>query len=798
MSRLDDLLDEEFKQAQVVQGRPGQPSDVPIPRTLDELLDQESQNEAYRPYAGESRAANLAFQGLTFGLGPRILAAAETGAVSGPKYEQARNRRWARNDAYAYDNPGSALAAEMAGAIPTAFVPGLGAGRLAQATTAGGNIARDLSMGQRVLRTLGVGRNVGSVGHEAGVLGGKMTGLYGAGASREEDPIGRLATGAAVAPIGYAFGRGTNALFGPAVGVAEQGVAAYQTGGNADRGARVGLRRALGRDGVSIADIRRELLPDMGARTTSDDAIEAAMSAFSRDLPNDGLDEMRAAYQGALQRDGISLADSTVNSHVARIRKLVDNADTTVPLNLQEMARRAGSRGTNTAWTQRVAANTPGESRERLFDTITGRQEGIIDAARNFVDRRIGGADLEGTLDSIVARNRQNSNAFYGFAKANEKPIDLRSLYDDKIRAVAPTLRGENRAVYEKALDFVRNASDAAPNGQRHTLETFILANSELNDLINASFINRNGRDVATTITGPLIELKKLAQQAVTKSNPDWRVANDITAGGKGVVGLLEDIAKIPAQSLLSGRGPRARRMIKRISSIRDSFSRLSTKTGEMKKGLSDEDQIRWSLWRDQSEAVDTGIARALHDVLDGMGDTHDLSKFFLKGGRGSSGPKVNLRTLLGKSRADEFEDFVSRSQMASTNFKNQFNSQTTPLREAADELNAEGRVAGFFNVLGSLAQPREAFRELALMASRRFNEARNARLADYYSTLTDDPAAFLRMLRQLEDDDVMRSPVFSGERMNAYMAPGVVGGAFGVPYASGSESFYNSYRPRE
>lgn len=728
----------------------------------------------------ESRKAAMLLNGLTFGLAPRIKAAWETGDFSGPEYEAAKQREWAKDDAYRKANPWTATALEIGGSIPTMFIPGLGAGRLAQAAGRAGNVATNLSRGQRMARALGVGRNVGSVGHEAGMLGAKTAAAYGSGSSREDTIGGRLGEGLTHAPLGYGLGRVGDALMRPLVGSGEYLYDAARVGGNAELGALTSLRRGMERDRGTTQAIRDTIMPDMGRmQQVNPRSVETAISTYGTAIEQGATDAAarsaaRQAYIAAARQSGSTVADSTLNQQANRaIERYAPQME--IPLAFDELARLSGgTSGQNLQWTRRAAANSPGEGRERLFSTVTGRQEDIIPTVRARVEDTLGDADWLAAKDRLVQANRAIEDQLYGAAKATEQPFDLSRVLDEFNRTQA-FASGKTRKMTEDALQTMRGIPDANGNYQRHTIDTYIQARGELNDLIEESMkVNPvTGSSRPTSTTRQLMQLKERLDRVVAEANSGWRQANDLTRNMRSIEGAMDDGMRVK----LAGKDNTSARVVRRVEQLRNreaELTRMANRTPDQNAEL--------ALVRNQIEAHQTGFARTMHEQLNAMGDTHTVAKAFLKGGRGArSGPRRTLEVMMGRRNAEAFLDQMERANIASTTYKNQFNSQTTPLAQAMADEDAQGRIAGLIQAGSLLTSPLRMVERVGDRIGARLNEARNAELARRLTATTETPADLFRLLQELDDLALQRGAAFSGERINAYSAPGIASGAFGA-----------------
>jgi hypothetical protein len=742
------------------------------------LTDAEMDQFGAAPQA-ESRAQEMMLNGLTFGLRPRIKAAWESGAVSGPEYEAAKQSEWAKDDAYRAQSPWAATALEIGGSLPTMFAPGFGAGRLAQAANQGVNTVQNLSRGARLARAAGVGRNVGSVGHEAGVLGAKTATAFGAGSSREDTIGGRIGEGISHAPFGYAFGRGGDALMRPIAGVGEYLYDAARVGGNAELGALTSMQRAMRRDNITPQAIRDAVLPDMGRMNAPQQAVESAVTAYGTSMGNGATEaaSRRAARQAYVTQARAAGSQASARTLNQQANRALDQyaAQMEIPLALDETARLAGASGQNMQWTRRTAASAPGEGKERLFSNVTGRQESIIPTVRARVEDTMGDADWLAAKDRLTQANRAIEDRVYGSARANEQPFDLTPVLDAFNRTQA-FAGGKVRAATEEALRIMRGTPDMA-TGQypRHTIDTYIQSRGQLNDLVEESMrVNPvTGRQSPTSATRQLMDLKEQMDAIVGASNPSWRSANNLTRDLRSVERAMDDGMRVK----LKGNDNVSSRIINQVEQMR---TRISTLERAGRRTSAQDAEL--DLLRNRLEAYQAGFARTLHKELDSMGDTHTVSKAFLKGGRGArSGPRRTLEVMMGRDEAAAFMQQMRRADIAGTTYKNQFNSQTTPLKEAIDNEKETSRIAGMFRMLGYIGRPSQMLSDAGEALGNRLYSERAGEIARRLEATTDNPQDFFALLRELETLALGRGRAFTAERLNAYSAPGIASSGTGA-----------------
>lgn len=757
---------------------------------MSTLTDEEMDGASGGPLTDEQMDAvsspkgnwyQAALNGLTFGLRPRIQAAIESRSLSGPEYEKVKRREWAEDDAYAKENPWTAFGLEMAGAVPTMFVPGLNAARIAQAANATGTIGRagsGLSRGQRLARNLGFGSRVGSVGHEAGVLGAKSAALAGGLGSRSDTAEGRLGDAAMSAPVGYLFGRGAQAVGGRLAGVGEDVYDAARVGGDAKLGALTGLRRGLERDAVTPSDIRATMMPTMGRGTSSSmSALEDALISYGDALQagasaRTARTQAQQSYIGAMRNAGVNVKDKTLAEHVNRaINSWSGKSD--IPLAIDELARLSGSSGDNLQWTRRAAQAAPNAGRSETASALHERQADILPTVREWIDNVAGRGNIAAATESLRNTHKAAENQIYKAARDAEMPFDLSQVLDEAYRT-QPFRGGSGRQAVEDALSIMRGRPLADGSFERHTLDTYIASRGQLSDLIDSTMLQRPWGAQPTQATRFLADLKSKMDAVVERANPLWRTANDQTRGGRAIEEALEEAALIN----LNGSGRQTKQILHRVNKLRSEAAKLA----KVPESARTPDQAaRLDALEARLDAYRLGFSEVLHKSLDPLGDTHDLSKLFRKGGRSAtSGVRHVINTMLGPDDAADFYQMIERANIASGTYRNLGGAQTTPLREAIDESKQDNRVAGMMRALRYATSPTQMFEDVGEMISNRLFENRNTELLRRYGVMTDRPADFLRLLREIDNFGAQRGGAFTGERLNAYSAPGVVGGAFG------------------
>ena len=138
------------------------------------------------PYSGKAEALRSAAGGATFGFNEEIEAALRSGAISGPQYENLRNRLRAQQSQFQQDYPVTGAVTEIGGALAMPFGAFKALGRAAPAVqqaitgaTIPGQIARSAATGAATGALTGAGTaetDVGGKALETGVFGAAVGG----------------------------------------------------------------------------------------------------------------------------------------------------------------------------------------------------------------------------------------------------------------------------------------------------------------------------------------------------------------------------------------------------------------------------------------------------------------------------------------------------------------------------------------------------------------------------------------------------------------------------------------------
>ncbi len=444
----------------------------PAGASNDEIIAQAKTLFAPPPPAAESkesdsmrdgRKANVvaqgvmnALQGTTMGFGDEIAGGAAK--LFGGEYEPARDYVRGATEQFKTDHPKTALATEVAGALPTMFIPGMG---LARGAKVAGEAAKVATTGQKIANAMRVGGTQGA--------------LSGVGNSTETDAMGMAGDAVKGGATGAAFGvggqGGASALGGVASNVAERFVPKL-----ADDAARMKLAQVLERGAPE------GVIPTKRASARLDRyGDEATIADVGGEAPKTLLDTL--ATMPGKAKDAV---EKLIRARQAgRSGRIMDAADDALGTNGQ------GYAATQAMFdTAKKAADPFYKQLEGVSVPIDAELQGLLQAT----EKAHGGAEL-------LSKLRQEGNVDLSKLKAGgEVSIDAldkvkQSLYDlgeEAKRAGNKTLSGaynDARKSLIKKMDAI-SPKDASGNSiYKQARETFA-GPAQLQDALTS------GRDV--------------------------------------------------------------------------------------------------------------------------------------------------------------------------------------------------------------------------------------------------------------------------------------------------------------
>lgn len=668
-------------------------------------------------------------------------------------------------------NPWTHFMGEMVGAVaPMAVATPLaavkGAGLLAKGARA---LATPFAVGEA--NTLGQGVKQGVK------LGATYGGLSGAGHAdvKDEDTLGDALTKRGVSAI---TGAGIGAGLGAPLGAAGYGIskvaqsvlgaraAAKAETKDAGSGALVTFSRGLERDKLTPDD----LITNIRAEFPDDTATAGVARRFWG--PANVPGPQRGEWTGDMVEETVRRAlagqeaDTISTALIARspngkgpmpdaVQTMLDElaARHLGPVNLVDRAAlaRTGA-GQNTQMQMRAAAATPGEATSIAREGLLERQVGAPQRIQQWVERTIGSGDFDGVATLHQDKFASAGQRAYGTAFANEKPFNLAPIFDtweaqfEKMRGVIPdTIRQRLRAMQTE----ITNPDGSVTRIPPQDLQGFMYAREGLRDIIGELPKGNNLKRHLTKFYNEITD-------EVGTTNPLWKEANSIWRDGMAGNEALEAGAKMSMRlNTKSREGLRefddARRAL--ATAIKEERA-AGVNVKPVKKTKKNPtptqptptpaQQVRLDTAQARREAAEArlnlfkvGLVRSINDMLMNKGETTNLTRELLL-----PGARQILRQVLGKEDAEQFFRALQAEAAMQRTYQSQFGSQTTPLREAIDDLNWAPRFEAAWSNLG-LGKVLQLASEYA---ARHLNNARNQQLMRIYTET--DPLKQLDLLK--------------------------------------------------
>jgi hypothetical protein len=689
-------------------------------------------------------------------------------------------------------NPWTHFAGEMVGSIaPMVASGGIATGlKAASAATKAvpvvANALSGISKGVEAVMLPGKIDGLGGAMIQGAKLGAVQGGLSGMGHAdvKETDTaaealdkrfsgLGKGATvGTIVGPVAGAIGHG--------VGRAAQGVMASRAAAaaeteNVTAGSLKAIARSMERDRISPDDIIQQIVKEFpddtataGAKRfwgnrqpwTSDQVEDVVRRAINGDSANDIATALQANGKGPGAKAVQTLLDELAERHLG-------------PLNLVDRAGlvRTGS-GDNTQMTLRAAAATPGEARSIAREQLLERQIGAQARMQNAFEKVIGSSDFDGVAARHEAALQAAETAAYAAARANQQPFDLNpvinkwtGLYNGKRGPIPESVMEAVDAFVEKVP--IQNLTTGQITGYQlkppATLQEFIDARQNLLAVAmkHSPGVPKNrmialSDDRISPQSRQIMRMRGELSSEVRATNPDWGFANDLARDGRGAADAMESGAKqalrLNAQSrnnlvdFTSGRD--AERAGKQALKAAKTPAEVQKAQAQITAG-----QAQQNLFR-------VGLVRALNDALANKQMTHDVTSML----RLPAARKI-LNEILGPDDASKLFKVVDAEHAMLRTYQSQFGSQTTPLREAIDDLDWAPR----FRSAWELLNPKVALAAAGEFVAKKWNADRNAKMMPMLTET--DPTKQLDLLRSLKGvsasrqigEDAVRRPAIAG-----------------------------------
>jgi len=661
--------------------------------------------------------------GLTAGFDDEIV-----GAVMGDK---AKEERRALKHQFETEHPNWDMAGVATGAVGSMLLPGAQLSRVAQAGRAGMAAAHALQVAQaaqsagRAMTAAEISANLtrgerlatGSMAQgtalavpygAAGRAGNADNMSVSDRAMQAASPSGLAldtALGAGGGKLGDLVGRGISKFADKGRQIAAEGQTAEALGSRPDLYARQSLNRDLletrnptGRPVDSMTPAEQQAALDQIYQQVEQEALSVpavrpaggrqvaitpdAEGTIIREYYNaieNGADEAasRAAAAQAYRsthspsrRNGNPISDNLLNAHIDDV---LDAATPyrAVHLNTAEVlsGERAGPiRGQLKSVAQHVA-NTPGEARanfntpaeERVagrLNQLTGdiETQGSIGRTRQLVNDTLGDPNYRQYMNDLQESARAENSQNYARAAQNAEHFDLGTIIRN-VEHDADQAGGGIRDAMLRTARELREWRDrtGSANSPAQRLESYKQMRSALTDDIDTANakVQRPGEPDKTSAVGrQLQQIKRNLDAEVRRVNPDWWDAN---------IGAADNFAIERAARL--GRNLK----LDEGAAMQDAKHAFEHEMSQYER-----------------EAFAQGLARQIHDALAKLGDTHDVSKIFLKGGNGQmdEGMRGLLVTVLGPHRGAAFIRQIERERIAVSTQRLSKGSQTSALEE--------------------------------------------------------------------------------------------------------------------
>lgn len=589
-------------------------------------------------------------------------------------------------------NPWTHFAGEIVGGLLPAVATGGAGAAVAGSRTIGGRVA------QQALRPF-VAAETASI-PQAVVQGMKLGGSYGAlsGAGHAED--GDMASGAAK---GLAQGAIVGGMLAPIASKVGEKIAIARAAktemGNADTASIAAIDRALARDRIDPTILRGQIEVPKYGKLTTDDITKAAT------LASEGKSTAEIAQ-------ALGTTEGTVRGAVSRFE-----AQNATPLSVVDRARLTSpAGGENTSWTLRAGMASPGEGRAVAAETLTQRQMGQAGRISDSADRIVSAGDPEARMAAMKSAERMA----YGNAYAKQQPFDI----SPTIAAVDTQFAGRQTEIaktMQKAAELFSEKTPGRPPQFRpfDNLAHFQEAKLDLDHMIEQSM--NMGR--ATPLTKRLMEFKTNIMNEVSRTNPDWRKANDLFAENAGARRLFRDVETTGFRITPDNKAD--------LAAIAQAHKTAKARNVTPEAKAAAVAQI---------EMAKDGLAEAVKMFVANKGETADhVSKLL------TPAAQQMFKTILGPKDGEAFIKALRAEEVITRTYRGLGGSQTTPLREAIDEMNGPALLASAWD----MANPRKLIDALVAKGAAKLSEARNNRMVPML--VESDPIKQLGMLRSVE-----------------------------------------------
>lgn len=698
-----------------------------------------------------------------------------------------------RNEAAAKANPWAHFAGELAGGIAPTVAATLAAPEVA--IPAGlAKAAPWLAKGYAAVRSAFVPGEIGTLGQAVG-QGAKLGASYGAlsGAGNADvnpddstvDALKKRATGAlqgaATGTVGGGLlgGVGHQAYKGAQEigGLLNQAQAETASGG---QGALKTMVKGFERDRITPQTLIDQIRAEFPSDTATAGGNRFWGSANNRQPWTADMveDVVRRAMNGETASDiSSALSANGPGPGRASVQTMLDELASRHlgPLNIIDRSSlaRTGA-GQNTQMTMRAAAATPGDAQSMARENLLERQIGSGGRLQDLFARTVGNPNFDAVAAQHSKDLKDAGDRAYAIASANEQPFDLNPVFN-KWAAKYGNMRGPIPDAIKSALNDLQTTQpvvDQAGNLVKNSgivnqappmdLEGFINARGGLRDAIQSA-AQAGKKNVASRLGDLYDDLTN----EVAKSNPDWLKANQIWADGKAAQNALDAGASMSTRLNSSSRDnlkvftdaqSDAAQAAKDLKASQAALKKFQPQAGTnpaqqtQLQAAVEGAQARLDAANTKQKLFKVGLVRALNEQIANQGETNNLTRQMLL-----PGAKKMLGTVLGNDADPFFKGLQAEAAMHRT-YSSQFGSQTTPLREAVDELNwaPDVNAASWYSWLSPLHAAGNVMDLAAKYAARGINARRNQELMGLYTDT--NPVSQLDILRQAQALHTARS----------------------------------------
>lgn len=700
-----------------------------------------------------------------------------------------------RDEAAAKANPWTHFAGEVAGSI----APTVAATVAAPEVAIPGAIAKAapwLERGYAAVRSAFVPSEIASTGQALGQAA-KLSTSYGAlaGAGHADvNPDDTLAQSLEKRGVGAIEGGLTGLVTSPVFGLAGHGIYRGAQGigsmlarasdeiAPGGKGALNTMVKGFERDRTSPQELIDQIQTELPSATTPQTAStrfwgplknkqawtqeqveEVARRALNGETASQIEQAMRPGAGSSISiNPGIQSGPGT-----AAIQTLMDElASRNVgPVNIIDRAAmvRPGA-GENTQWTMRAAANTPGDARSIARENLLERQIGAGGRLNDLFDRFVGSSDYDAVAQNHANKLASAADTAFTLAKQNEQPFDVSPILNRWFtKEVGNGMRGPVPEGMQNAIESVMsNEPIVNPitgmqiGTQRRppqTLDEFMKARANIRQQIQTT---QPGSELYNKLTG----LYKDLTNEVARTNPDWSKANQLYADGKAAEEAMQAGANMGLRVNSGSRenfkyftdaqsdAASAQKDLNKANAALKKLNPASANPGQLSQAQSAVQlaQSRLDAANARQDLFRVGLVRSLRDqTTENNGATNNLTRLLQL-----PGAKKMLGQVLGPD-ADQFNKAIAAEAAMHRTYSSQFGAQTTPLREAIDELNWAPQIEG--NMVTAWLNPLNAITNTANLAAKyaaqTVNARRNAELMNMYTET--NPLNQLDLLRQAQ-----------------------------------------------